>query len=120
MSLQAPAADSASESAAAIHEPVGSWFESLMAHNITLITPVGLGCCALVVVWCKNGGMTTYDKNGLIGVNEAARILGLSRQGVQRRIDRGQLVPVSRLGKRRIAILSRKDVEAQPGKRGTK
>lgn len=61
--------------------------------------------------------MTSYTQGDLIGVNEAAKILGLTRQGVQDRINRGLLTPVSRLGKRRVAVLDRAVVEAQAEKR---
>lgn len=55
--------------------------------------------------------MTTTQPGDLIGVNEAAEILGLTRQGVQERINRGLINPITRLGPRRIAVLSRKQVE---------
>lgn len=45
--------------------------------------------------------------NALIGVDEAATALGLSRQGVAVRVKRGELTPLARVGKRGTLIFSR-------------
>lgn len=43
----------------------------------------------------------------LIGVDEAAAALGLTRQGVARRVTMGELTPLARVGKRGTLIFSR-------------
>jgi hypothetical protein len=53
--------------------------------------------------------MPTYQRRE-IGTGEAARILGISRQKVQRMIDRGTLVPLG-LTPDGIWVLDRVDVE---------
>lgn len=43
----------------------------------------------------------------LIGVEETAAALGLTRQGVARRVTMGELTPLARVGKRGTLIFSR-------------
>lgn len=45
--------------------------------------------------------------NALIGVEETATALGLSRQAVAVRVKRGELTPLARVGKRGTLIFSR-------------
>lgn len=45
--------------------------------------------------------------NALIGVEETATALGLTRQGVVLRVKRGELTPLARVGKRGTLIFSR-------------
>lgn len=47
----------------------------------------------------------------LIGVCEAAEMLGISRQGLHERIRRGLINPTGRIGKRRTMVFERADIE---------
>lgn len=47
----------------------------------------------------------------LIGSAEAGRLLGLTRNGVNRRVDAGQLIPVGRIGRRGIHVFDRAEIE---------
>lgn len=47
----------------------------------------------------------------LIGSAEAGRLLGLTRNGVNRRVDAGQLIPVGRIGRRGIRVFDRAEIE---------
>lgn len=53
--------------------------------------------------------MTTKE---LIGIAEAAAILGLTRGGVQRRISDGRMSPLGRVGERGTYVFERDTVEA--------
>lgn len=47
----------------------------------------------------------------LIGSAEAGRLLGLSRNGVNRRVAAGDLHPVGSIGKRGIHVFDRAEIE---------
>lgn len=53
--------------------------------------------------------MTTKE---LIGIADAAAILGLTRGGVQRRISDGRMSPLGRVGERGTYVFERDAVEA--------
>lgn len=59
--------------------------------------------------------MTTSD---LVGITEAAQILGLTRQGVLRRVKRGALTPVANIGNRGINVFARCEIEQLASKKG--
>lgn len=42
----------------------------------------------------------------LMGVEEAAAALGLSRSGLLARVNRGELTPLARLGKKGVCVFS--------------
>ena len=46
----------------------------------------------------------------LVGLKEAADIVGMSRQGIYRAVQRGELAPVARLGKRRTLVFDSRDI----------
>ncbi|WP_156801754.1 helix-turn-helix transcriptional regulator [Corynebacterium mastitidis] len=52
--------------------------------------------------------MTTTE---LIGSAEAGRLLGLSRNGVNRRVENGTLTPAGRIGRRGIHVFDRAEIE---------
>lgn len=58
--------------------------------------------------------MATSDE--LVGTAEAARILGLTRGGLNRRVSLGQLIPAGRIGKRRTNVYRRAEIEALAAK----
>lgn len=47
-----------------------------------------------------------YMNTTLMGVEEAAAALGLSRSGILARVNRGELTPMARLGKKGVCIFS--------------
>lgn len=55
--------------------------------------------------------MTTCSTD-LIGTTEAAKILGLTREGVRKRIISGALTPHSTIGTRGINVFDRAEIEA--------
>lgn len=54
--------------------------------------------------------MNTSPDGRLIGTVDAAAILGLTRQGVLRRVSRGTLTPLARVG-RRAWLFDRGEIE---------
>lgn len=52
--------------------------------------------------------MTT---NSLIGTAEVGKILGISRKGVNKRVDTGRLTPIGTIGKRGIRVFDRSEIE---------
>lgn len=48
----------------------------------------------------------------LVGASDAAKLLGLSRSGLHRRVEHGQLTPLGRIGKRGITVFDRAEIEA--------
>ena len=52
--------------------------------------------------------MATLD---LIGASEAAKLLGLSRAGLNKRVNEGRLKAAARVGKRCINVFDRAEIE---------
>ncbi|MER0093598.1 helix-turn-helix domain-containing protein [Corynebacterium sp. KPL2838] len=52
----------------------------------------------------------------LLGTAGAAETLGLSRQGVLKRVKDGRLAPIGALGKRGIYVFDRAEIEALASK----
>lgn len=52
--------------------------------------------------------MTT---NELIGTAEVSQILGITRSGVNRRVELGSLHPAGTIGPRRIRVFDRSEIE---------
>lgn len=53
--------------------------------------------------------MTTL--HSLIGTQEAAKILGITRAGINNRVNTGRLKPVGEIGPRGIRLFNRADIE---------
>lgn len=53
--------------------------------------------------------MYKYD---LIGVTEAAAILGLTKTGIIARVNEGRMTPAAQIGKRGVLVFDRAEVEA--------
>lgn len=60
--------------------------------------------------------MSHMTLNELIGTTEAARILGLSRNGLNRRVTAGLICPIGEIGKRGIRVYRRAEIEALAAK----
>lgn len=56
--------------------------------------------------------MTTTAPAELIGTADAAKLLGMSRNGINERVNRGTLTPVGVIGKRRTRVFDRAEIEA--------
>lgn len=63
--------------------------------------------------------MTTLDS--LIGTQEAAKILGITRAGINNRVNTGRLTPFGEIGPRGIRLFNRAEIEklAELQKAGT-
>ncbi len=65
--------------------------------------------------------MATMTQLDLIGTLEAAELLGVTRAGINNRVNTGRLTPVGEIGPRGIRLFNRAEIEklAETQKAGT-
>lgn len=65
--------------------------------------------CTLRALWCLMRNMTHLH---LLGSRDAAKMLGITRQSLNRKVLNGDLKPAGKVGPRGINVFSRSEIEA--------